>query len=179
MFFLSDYTRQFFEVNLGLSGYQSVLLGSIVSGYVTGFAAGLNEWGKVLQAVSKNGKWKESKYTTATSLVASSRSSKTLPSLFLRLHSSGTRNAIFDSTFFTSCHHLASSTFSQPSTYALSAVTAVVVDYAFDVSCKRSFSRPPALPVSGVLKSTLGLIRKAGVKGTYRGAGVKAVEFGV
>lgn len=62
--------------------------------------------------------------------------------------------------------------------YGVAAVCAVIVDYAFDVSVKRTYAIPPEskLPSLGLFSHVVHITRKEG-KGIFRGLPIKAVEF--
>jgi len=64
--------------------------------------------------------------------------------------------------------------------YGIAAIAAVTVDYAVDVSVKRTYATGPegAIPSLGVLRHTFHIISREG-KNIFRGLGVKSVEFGI
>ncbi|GMI20614.1 hypothetical protein TrRE_jg5373 [Triparma retinervis] len=183
MFLLSDFFTQTLHVKTPLTLDQSVFFGSVLSGYSTGALASLSEWSKVQSAVlplSPSPLSPPPRPSTALSLLSRSLKSGRLPMLCSRVHAAGTRNAIFDCTFFTISSRLnAEHRASQAGAYAKAAVAAVVVDYLFDAACKRMMSVGPGGEVGGVWGEVWGLVGREGIRGAYRGVGVKAAEFAV
>lgn len=55
----------------------------------------------------------------------------------------------------------------------------MLVDYTFDVCVKRMMSLPPGEHVRGIFEEVKVTLGREGFRRTYRGAGVKAVEFGI
>ena len=114
-----------------------------------------------------------------------------------RMHGAGLRNAIFDSTFFGVKHMLEDMknisnnnnnnskivSLSSVSGYAygIAAITAVSVDYAIDVSVKRTYGTGPEcfIPSMGVIRHTIHIVSTNGLRMIYRGLGIKCLEFGI
>ena len=114
------------------------------------------------------------------------------------MHGAGLRNAIFDSTFF-GVKHMLEDTKNTNNTqhnnsnivysllssggyaYGIAAITAVSVDYAIDVSVKRTYGTGPecSIPSMGVIRHTIHILSKNGLRIIYRGLGIKCIEFGI
>ena len=210
MFLVSAWSVQAFETRLGFDPTSAAFVGSAVSGYITGFLASPFEWQKVLvsqrvvsPAAGKGlvGLMQQAKLNHGVT--------GGLTCLWRRFHAAGIRNAIFDSTFFGTKnlievwmlsvremkqhhhHHgkrkdignnvlcnLAS--LGNSFAYGVAAICAVTVDYAFDLSVKRTYAMPPEgkVPLLGVFRHAVHIIRKEG-RGIFRGLPIKAVEFAV
>ena len=210
MFLVSAWSVQIFETRLGFDPTSAAFVGSAVSGYITGFLASPFEWQKVLisQRVASpaagNGlvgliQQAKLKHGVTGGLAC----------LWRRFHAAGVRNAIFDGTFFGTKHiiegwmqsvremkqhhhgrekrkdignkvlyNLAS--FGSGLAYGVAAICAVTVDYAFDVSVKRTYAMPPEgkVPSLGVSRHVVHITRKEGKK-LFRGLPVKSIEFAV
>jgi hypothetical protein len=203
MFLVSAASVQMFETRLGFNPASAAFVGSAVSGYLTGCLASPWEWQKVL--VSQR--------------VASPAAGKGLVGLihqvtvhhglasgwacfWRRVHAAGTRNAIFDSTFFgtkriieewSKSYHEKKQHYSSDNAflctlaglgsgfaYGIAAICAVTVDYAFDVSAKRTYAIPPEskIPSLGVTRHVIHITTKEGLK-IFLGLPIKTVEFAV
>ena len=69
-------------------------------------------------------------------------------SLFRRLHAAGACSAVYDSTFFSTQHHLATErNFSPPVSYGSAAAAAVTVAFLFDTTVARMMVVAPSKPV--------------------------------
>ena len=82
MFLASEIGTQCCEAGLGLSREKALVVGSLSSGYVTGFLAASFEWAKVQRSLG----------ATVGSVSARKR--------LAICHGAGLRNAVFDATFF-------------------------------------------------------------------------------
>ena len=178
MFLFAEFGSQTYSSTGIFTPTQSVFLGSVTSGYLTGALSSIHEWCKVLRATPSLSQNPSNLPHTPFTLIKTTLSCHPL-SLVHRMNAAGTRNSIFDGTFFTLTHSLTqNSSMGVGPSYALSASLAVVVDYAFDVATKRTMSRPPGVPVENVLKEVKKAWRKNGFK-VYRGVAPKTVEFAV
>jgi hypothetical protein len=148
----------------GVRRERAVFLGSLGSGYLTGFCAASAEWVKVQRACG----------------VAGPRSIGVLgmlrrPGGVQRLHGAGLRNACFDSIFFGSENWLRG--FLPPGlSYGFAAALAVALDYPLDAAVKRLMAAPPEASVRGPLAETWALVRCRGW-GAFNGLRAKGVEF--
>ena len=197
MFLTSSISVQFFEHQFGWNATSSAFIGSATSGYITGFIASPWEWQKVLVSQRVHS---PSTGLGMVSLFSEAKKHHGIVRGILvgcmgrRMHAAGVRNAIFDSTFFGTKHiledynvagrscinnrhlFLVSSGFA----YGVAAIAAVMVDYAVDVAVKRTYALGPERPIpsSGVMRHTFHILARKGRK-TFRGLGVKSVEFGI
>eukprot|EP00581_Thalassiosira_minuscula_P006408 CAMPEP_0183735612 /NCGR_PEP_ID=MMETSP0737-20130205/47191_1 /TAXON_ID=385413 /ORGANISM="Thalassiosira miniscula, Strain CCMP1093" /LENGTH=315 /DNA_ID=CAMNT_0025969417 /DNA_START=66 /DNA_END=1010 /DNA_ORIENTATION=- len=200
MFLASSASVQLFENKLGFNPTSAAFVGSASSGYITGSIASPWEWQKVL--VSQRIKSPAAGNGVVGLFVEAKRhhgSVGAFECVGKRMHAAGVRNAIFDSTFFgvkrilenwnnvsksSTCSEgggkTKSTLVSSGFAYGVAAVTAVTVDYAVDVSVKRTYATGPesAIPSVGVLHHTLHMASREGLK-IFRGLGAKSVEFGI
>ena len=195
MFLSSSVSIQFFQQYLNFSPTSSAFIGSATSGYITGYIASPWEWQKVLvsQRVPSPvaGKGVFALFIEATKCHGHIGGMKCMSK---RMHGAGIRNAIFDSTFFGVKHMLedmkntnnnnskiVSLLSSSGYAYGIAAITAVSVDYAIDVSVKRAYGTGPecSIPSMGVIRHTIHIVSKNGLRIIYRGLGIKCVEFGI
>lgn len=194
MFLASSASVQFFEHQLDFAPTSAAFVGSATSGYVTGSIASPWEWQKVL--VSQRVESRAAGKGMMMLLAVAKRSHGSFGGMACvrrRMHAAGVRNAIFDSTFFgvkriledwsaknnntrTNEHSILSTGFA----YGIAAVTAVAMDYAVDVSVKRTYAIGPEGPVPslGVIRHTLHIVSNEGLR-IFRGLSVKSVEFGI
>ena len=119
MFLASEVGTQCCETGFGMPREKALVVGSLSSGYVTGFLAASFEWAKVQRSLG----------ATVGSVSARKR--------LVVCHGAGLRNAVFDATFF-GTEHAARRFGSLPpeATYALGAVAAITLDFPLDV-CRR------------------------------------------
>ena len=195
MFVTSSISVQLFEHQFGWNTTASAFIGSATSGYITGFIASPWEWQKVLVSQQVRS---PSTGMGMVSLFSEAKKHHGIVRGILvgcmgkRMHAAGVRNAIFDSTFFGTKHiledyaavscinsrhpFLVSSGFA----YGVAAIAAVMVDYAVDVAVKRTYALGPERPIpsSGIIRHTFHILARKGRK-TFRGLGVKSVEFGI
>ena len=154
---------------------------AFVTAFATRSLASVSEWGKVLRATSPSTTsfpLRSHVSPTTFTLIRTSLSSHPR-SLLHRMHGAGTRNAVFDGTFFTLSRHFeVNKGWSKGACYAISASIAVVIDYAIDVVVKRAMSVPPGGRVQGVFKEVRNAVRRDGLQ-VYRGVGAKSMEFAV
>ena len=127
MFLVSEAATQAVQQASGTSRDRAVAIGSACSGYVTGVCAAPAEWAKVQRGV----------HGAAGASILAARGGLT------RLHGAGLRNALFDSTFFSTEHAGRQRGLPPWLSYALAAAAAVVADYPLDVAVKRSMAAPP------------------------------------
>eukprot|EP00956_Cyclotella_meneghiniana_P003794 scaffold4598_cov73-Cyclotella_meneghiniana.AAC.13 len=152
MFLTSSISVQFFEHQFGWNATSSAFIGSATSGYITGFIASPWEWQKVLVSQQVRS---PSTGLGMVSLFSEAKKHHGIVRGILvgcmgrRMHAAGVRNAIFDSTFFGTKH--------------------ILEDY-------NVAERP--IPSSGVMRHTFHILARKGRK-TFRGLGVKSVEFGI
>ena len=181
MFLASEASTQLCELQLGMQRTPAVFLGSVCSGYLTGSLAAMAEWQKVLGATAKQQPGPSAGSGSAHgSLFRQAAAAGQLRSVWRRLHGAGTRNAIFDGTFFGTSHVLGL----QPGLadspgfcYAAAASAAVVVDYCVDVAVKRSMVLGPATPVpDAVWRAAWELVRTKG-RSCFVGLSAKTLEF--
>jgi len=205
MFLVSAASVQMFETRLGFDPTSAAFVGSAVSGYATGFLASPWEWQKVLVsqrvASSATGKGLVGLFHQVN---VHHGLAGGLSCLCRRFHAAGIRNAIFDSTFFGTKHiieewaksshemthnHSGSgrnavlctlASLGSGFAYGIAAICAVTVDYAFDVSVKRTYAVSPErkLPSLGVFRHVIHITTKEGLK-IFRGLPIKAVEFAI
>ena len=164
MFLASEVGTQCCETGFGMPREKALVVGSLSSGYVTGFLAASFEWSKVQR-----------------SLGATVGSVSTRRRLAI-CHGAGLRNAVFDATFF-GTEHVARRYGNLPpeATYALGAVAAITLDFPLDVALKRNMAAPTTSPVPRVGATLLAfrLLRDRGFRVVFAGLGVKSCEFGV
>lgn len=191
MFLASSISVQFFEHRLSLDATSAAFVGSATSGYITGFIASPWEWQKVLVSQRVNSP------VAGKGVVKLLVEARKCHGGFIRgfgycvgrrMHAAGTRNAIFDSTFFGTKrvledrwnNNIRGTTASAGFAYGAAAIVAVTVDYAVDVSAKRTYSVGPErpIPTMGVVRHTLHIVSNEGMK-IFRGLGMKSVEFGI
>lgn len=208
MFLASSLSVQFFESSLGFAPTPAAFAGSAVSGYITGFVASPFEWQKVLVS-QRVGSPAAGKGMTGLLSLAKAHHGYAggFACIRRRFHAAGVRNAVFDSTFFgvkhivddwsqeyhRSRHNHMLDTNGDNDTfictlaslgsgfaYGIAAISAVTVDYAVDVSVKRTYATGPERPIPslGVLRHVLHIISKEG-RSIFRGLSAKSVEFGV
>ena len=164
MFLASEVGTQCCETGFGMPREKALVVGSLSSGYVTGFLAASFEWAKVQRSLG--------------AAVGSVSARKRLAVC----HGAGLRNAVFDATFF-GTEHVARRYGNLPpeATYALGAVAAITLDFPLDVALKRNMAAPTTSPVPRVGATLLAfrLLRDRGFKVVFAGLGVKSCEFGV
>ena len=138
---------------------KALVVGSLSSGYVTGFLAASFEWAKVQRSLG----------ATVGSVSARKR--------LAVCHGAGLRNAVFDATFF-GTEHVARRYGNLPpeATYALGAVAAITLDFPLDVALKRNMAAPTTSPVPRVGATLLALDcpATAASKVVFAGLGVKS-----
>lgn len=159
--------------------------GAAMSGYLTGGLAASSEWRKVvLSQRSRRGAGGVGGVggvgSPAGSFLVAAWRSGNLGSALKRLNAAGTRNSIFDATFFGVSHLLTERTELSPGAcFALAAASAVVLDYPVDVATKRMMWRRPEEALDGgVWRTSYRLLSSAGA-GVYRGLGTKTGEFAI
>lgn len=210
MFLVSAWSVQLFETRLGFDPTSAAFVGSAVSGYITGFLASPFEWQKVMvsQRVASPAAGKGFAELIQQAKLKHGLTGG-LACLWRRFHAAGIRNAIFDSAFFGTKHMIEGwidsvremkhhddqrregigtcndalytlASLGSSFAYGVAAICAVSVDYAFDVSVKRSYAIPPEskLPSLGVFCHVIRITRKGGRR-IFLGLPVKAVEFAV
>ena len=150
MFLAAELAVESVQKYTSVSHTQSYFFGALLSGYATGSAAGVFEYGKVLRSQnvtipSSNNHQTASRQSTGWLFLRNILSSRQgLHGLLRRCHGAGVRNAIFDSCFFGTQHLLSEHTgFGTGFTYAIAAAVAMVVDYPVDVTVKRMMMIPP------------------------------------
>ena len=181
----------------GLDRGTACFVGSAGSGYATGAVAAIAEYRKVLtsqgvpvRSISGNGHSKGGGETRAWRYADITRHWRSHGrQLLKRAHGAGTRNAIFDSTFFGLQHMLSERHGVSPgASYALAAGTAVAVDYSVDMSLKRMMVVPPDERVGGLIRTLSGFVADGRARGrsllatvllVHRGLSAKVVEFSV
>ena len=178
MFLLAELCTQAYQT-AGLSRTQACFVGCFCSGFITGSAAALPEYRKVLQSQCVCGEGTSTVQAVMRAAVASGQTR----SILIRMRSAGLRNAIFDSIFFGAQHTLSSHLASGPS-YACAAALAVTLDYSVDVVVKRMMVVPPQQALRPLMQSWLQLFRgHASVfhacASIHAGLSAKAVEFSV
>ena len=178
MFLLAELCTQAYQT-AGLSRTQACFVGCFCSGFITGSAAALPEYRKVLQSQCVCGEGTSTVQAVMRAAVASGQTG----SILIRMRSAGLRNAIFDSIFFGAQHTLSSHLASGPS-YACAAALAVTLDYSVDVVVKRMMVVPPQQALRPLMQSWLQLFRgHASVfhacASVHAGLSAKAVEFSV
>jgi|EP00945_MAST-04E_sp_MAST-4E-sp1_P004623 hypothetical protein len=191
MFLISELYTQIVEKTTGVTGTGARFIGSVGSGYTTGFLAGLAEYRKKMLSQSivtaKEAQW--------GAIVRSAMRSGNGNSLLRRLHAAGSCSAVYDSTFFASQYHLQHERgFSAPASFGSAAAAAVTVAFVFDTTVARMMVVAPDQPV----KSFFGHIRELvwngakpvvgdsavmrclrGVRVGFRGLPARIVEFGI
>lgn len=174
MFLLSELYTQLVESKLGLTGTEARFVGSVGSGYSTGFLAGLAEYRKKLLSQSvvrpSEARW--------GALVGAASKSGNLRSLFLRLNAAGTCSAAYDSVFFASQHELhVNRGVALPASYGMAAAAAVCCSFVLDTAVARMMIVRPDEPVRQfrqVVRSVL-----SGPGSGFRGIGARGLEFTV
>ena len=138
---------------------KALVVGSLSSGYVTGFLAASFEWAKVQRSLG----------ATVGSVSARKR--------LAICHGAGLRNAVFDATFF-GTEHAAAALGSLPpeATYALGAVAAITLDFPLDVA-RRNVTWPRRRPSQvrsrvGATLLAFRLLRDRGFRVVFAGLGV-------
>jgi len=144
MFLISELYTQVVEKTTGIAGTGARFVGSVGSGYTTGFLAGLAEYRKKMLSQSiitaKEARW--------GNIIRTATKSGNTNSLFRRLHAAGACSAVYDSTFFSTQHHLATErNFSPPVSYGSAAAAAVTVAFLFDTTVARMMVVAPSKPV--------------------------------
>ena len=164
MFLASEASTQCVEA-LGVRRERAVFVGSLFSGYCTGFLAASAEWAKVQRACG----------------VANARSVGVVgmlrrPGGVQRLHGAGLRNAMADSIFFGTENLLRHSGWPPGLSYPAAMALAVTLDFPLDSAVKRMMAAPAEQRVRGPLAETWALVR-ARRWGAFNGLRAKAVEF--
>ena len=177
MFLCSEMATQSCQKYTGLPRDTAVIVGSLASGYVTGWVASLSEWAKVQRGMMMI---PMSPPLTVWTLVRTASQEPLLwRSLGRRMRGAAWRNAIFDGTFFGVEHALREHSHDPPVRWAVAAVVALCLDYPVDVAVKRSMAIPASEPVPhGPLRATWHGVWRDGLQ-IYRGLTVKVLEFGV
>ena len=178
MFLLAELCTQSVQ-SLGLTRTQACFVGCFCSGFITGSAAALPEYRKVLQSQ----RIRAEGISTVRSVVRTAASCGRGKELVARMRSAGLRNAIFDSVFFGAQHTLSSHLSNGPS-YALAAALAVTLDYSVDVVVKRMMVIPPQQPLRPLTQMWRQLFQGHGsifhaCASVHAGLSAKAAEFAV
>lgn len=158
-----------------VSPLQAAFLGSSISGYVTGSIASISEYSKVLKSTG------QTNHNISSRAIKTHGKFKGIQYLLKRSHFCGTRNACFDSIFFSTKYYLTSQGYSNAVSYAFAAGFAVIGDYSFDVVTKRILALPPETGIdylNGIIWETLLTFQKEG-RGIFKGLGMKSGEFAV
>lgn len=163
MFLASEVGTQCCETGLGLSHEKALVIGSLSSGYVTGFLAASFEWAKVQRSLGAAVGAVSAKHRTAI------------------CHGAGLRNAVFDAAFFGTEHFARRWGLPPEASYAIGAVAAITLDYPLDVALKRNMAAPTksTVPRVGAALLAFRLLRDRGPRLVFAGLGVKSCEFGV
>lgn len=163
MFLASEVSTQAVQVLTGLSREYAIFVGSACSGYITGFCAAPAEWTKVQPWHHRILCWRQPEplmiiyqpltirhvsLVTPSSQVQRGASGSSAGvnavlgarSRLARLHGAGTRNAVFDATFFATENMAQKSGLPPAMSYAMGAALAVVLDFPLDAAVKRSMA---------------------------------------
>lgn len=195
MFLFAELSSQLVEGCTPLRGASSRFVGSLGSGYATGFVAGLAEYRKKLLSQGVV----QASQASYSSLLRSAFSAGQGCSLWRRLHGAGCRSAVNDSCFFSIQYYLVNDKgWSAPQSYAGAAAFGVVGAFLFDTAVARMMLVPPWEAVPGTMRSVgaviwerAGVARQdprqglslrdmfRGVRGGYRGLCARAGEFAI
>ena len=175
MFLFSElYTQLVESSGAGLSGTQARFVGSVGSGYTTGFLAGLAEYRKKLlsqRVISPSeARWDR--------LVGSAVKAGQGTSLMRRLNAAGVCSATYDSFFFGTQHELRENRgWATPTSYAAAAAAAVCCSFALDTTVARMMVVPPSQAVEPFRVMLRKVLRGPGAG--YRGLAARVVEFSI
>lgn len=154
-----------------------VAFASSVSGFTTGFLAALAELRKVQRIVLFANQ-------QPSSTMLRDASGQHQPHSLRVMSWAGTRNAVYDATFFTCVQCLTRDHgFSSSTSFGLASTAAVILDYPIDRACKQLMAGSLSYSNSRSLWRTVlhpfhqGF--RLGLQRTFAGIGAKCIEFGV
>ncbi|GAB5371640.1 hypothetical protein AAMO2058_001597400 [Amorphochlora amoebiformis] len=179
MFLVSEICTQGMQVT-GMERGQACFVGSAISGYVTGFAAALSEYRKVLQSQRVPNPRGGTNWSY-TDILRGSRGLGGMYGIARRLNGAGVRNGIFDSTFFGMQHVYQQKGLSPTESYGLAAATAVLMGYSLDMAVKQQMVVPPQKSPKSILSLIQDLYKGPSLVSSFvrahRGINPKIVEF--